>query len=582
MARMYPDRIPAFVRTNPGRAAECSVYEALLDTLSDDYSVFGWVAWVGRRTGDGARDGEADFVIAHPEHGLLVLEVKGGAVAFDASAGAWSSTDLNGRVHPLQESPFAQAARHRHELGRKLQDTPKWGGRSPTFGWAVALPDSSTPAGDLGLDGPRELLICHEHMGRIDERVASIGRYWQRREEHREPLGEDGVHAVRQVLAQSFQLRMPLGRVLQEDARSIVELSEAQFGVLDGLVHNRRVLVTGGAGTGKTLLALEKAKRLARDDGFRTLLTCFNLPLAEYLRASAGDIPLLTVRNFHELCSDFAQRAGHDVTVPTDGAAANIFYRETLPTLLADALTAIPDRFDAIVLDEGQDFSATDRAALEMTLDDRADSILYAFQDDTQAIYPDGSPWPATGMATFVLTENRRNTRAIHEVLGCLAGDTGTRAGGPPGTPQEFIVAREGREQARALSRVLHRLIKEQGVAPASIAVLVSSRRGEPPVVVDGRIGAFEATTEHDAADERILFESVTRFKGLERDVVILTRLDPVEYISYRPMLYVGASRARTMLIVIGDEETLRHFGGVPPAASADEGTGETRQVRPD
>lgn len=560
MARMYPDRIPMNVRTDPGRGAEGGVYEALLETLPDDYSVFGWVAWVGRKPGDGARDGEADFVIAHPEHGLLVLEVKGGAVAFNAATGAWTSTDMNGRVHVLRESPFAQATRHRHELSRKLQDTPKWCGRAPTFGWAVALPDCTAPSGDLGIDAPRDLLICHEDMGRIDERVAAIGRYWQRREENRETLGEDGVSAVTQVLAKSFQLRMPLGRHLEEDARSIVELSEAQYGVLDGLAHNRRVLVTGGAGTGKTLLALEKAKRLARDDGFRTLLTCFNLPLAQYLRASAGDIPLLTVRNFHELCSEFAQRAGRDVSVPADAEAANAFYRETLPTMLADALAAIPDRFDAIVLDEGQDFSATDRSALEMVLDDRAESILYAFQDDTQAIYHDGTPWPAAGMATYVLTENRRNTRAIHEVLGCLAGDTGTRALGPPGTPPEFILARDGREQTRELSRVLHRLIREQGVAPAAIAVLVSSRRGEPPVVVDGRIGAFEATTEHDAADERILFESVTRFKGLEREVVILTRLDPVDYISFRPMLYVGASRARTMLVVIGDEETLRHF----------------------
>ena len=61
-----------------------------------------------------------------------------------------------------------------------------------------------------------------------------------------------------------------------------------------------------------------------------------------------------------------------------------------------------------------------------------------------------------------------------------------------------------------------------------------------------------------------MLFESVTRFKGLERDVVILTRLDEVEYVEYAPMLYVGASRARSMLIVIGDAETLARFGAAP------------------
>ena len=105
MPRMYPDRIPEIYRTDP------------------------------------ARDGEADFVIAHPEHGIMVLEVKGGALGFDAVTGAWSSTSMSGRTHPLRESPFEQARRHRYELEKKLAETPGWRSSDATYGYAVAASD---------------------------------------------------------------------------------------------------------------------------------------------------------------------------------------------------------------------------------------------------------------------------------------------------------------------------------------------------------------------------------------------------------------------------------------------------------
>lgn len=566
MARMFPDRIPAQYRDEPARDAECAVYEALIAALSDEYAVFGWAAWVSKKPSSGAHNNEADFVIAHPEHGVLVLEVKGGVIGHDAVTGTWTSTSMNDVVHVLKESPFEQATRHRYDLERKLKESPGWPAAPRPFGWAVAFPDCKAPAGDLGLNSPRELVLEYNDLDRLAERIAAIGKYWRGSENENRgaPLGDSGMDVVIRVLAKSFKLRMPLGRAIKEDDRRFIELTETQFSVLDGLSGNRRVLVTGGAGTGKTLLALEQAKRLARDNGFRTLLTCFNLPLAEYLKASSDDVPNLTVLNFHELCADFARRAGREVNVPAGDAAANEYFRHELPALLVDALTVLPDRFEAIVLDEGQDFTADNRAALELALEDREESVLYVFQDQTQAIYRDATLWPEAGMMTYVLTENRRNTRAIHEVLGQLAGDTRTRALGPAGTAPEFILARDGREQAKELSRVLHRLIREESVAPGTIAVLVSSRRGEPALVEDGRIGAFEVTTEHDADDGRVLFESVTRFKGLERDVVILTRLDEVEYVEYAPMLYVGASRARSLLIVIGDQETLARFGATP------------------
>ena len=132
--------------------------------------------------------------------------------------------------------------------------------------------------------------------------------------------------------------------------------------------------------------------------------------------------------------------------------------------------------------------------------------------------------------------------------------------------PSLLVDAASNREQARELSRVLHRLIRDENVPPGSIAVLVSSRRAVPELVQDGRIGAFEVTFAPDDPRDRVLVESVTRFKGLERDMVILVRLDPVEYCECAPMLHVGASRARQHLVVIGGPDVLARFAGAAAA----------------
>ena len=558
---MYPDHIPQMVRDSMPRDAECTVYENLRDQLPDDWSVFAWVSWISRQRGEGARDGEADFVLAHPEHGLLVLEVKGGTLRVDGQSGGWFSTSMNEEEHALKESPLVQARRNRYSIEQKLREGPGWPGQGVSFGYAVAFPDCALPDGAIGPNAPREILLPYDDLRSLAERIPSIAGYW-RRADGNVPLGETGMRHVTSVLANSFNMRMPLGRSLREADRRIIELSEAQFDVLNGLSRNRRVLVTGGAGTGKTLLALEKAKRLARDQGFRTFLTCFNRPLAEYLRASSEGIEGLTVNNFHELCAELGRAAGHAMPNLSGPELPNAFVREELPSWFLDALASRSERFDAIVVDEGQDFSATDRTALELALADPDESVLYVFQDQTQAIYRDGSPWPEVGMATYELTENRRSTQAIHAVLGRLAKDTRTRAVGPAGSKPEFIVANDEREQARELSRVLHRLIREESVPPETIAVLVSSRQSGPEFAEGDRIGAFEVTRRHDDGSGLVLVESVTRFKGLERDVVILVRLDPIDYCEYEPMLYVAASRARLHLVVIGDEALVARFRG--------------------
>jgi len=121
MATMFPTPLPAAVAADAGREAERRVYGALARLLDPEHAVFYSVAWLTRATGPAARDGEADFVIAHSDLSVLVLEVKGGQIGHDQMTGEWHSTDRHDHRHPIRD-PFAQATSSHHALEAKLRE----------------------------------------------------------------------------------------------------------------------------------------------------------------------------------------------------------------------------------------------------------------------------------------------------------------------------------------------------------------------------------------------------------------------------------------------------------------------------
>lgn len=558
---MFPERFPERMRTDPKRSSERRVYESLAEGLDNDYSVFASVAWISRRCADRALDGEADFVVAHPDLGILVLEVKGGAISRNGATGEWSSRDRDGVSHSIPD-PFLQASNNKHKLKRKLRELPGWADRLPSLGHGVVFPSAARLPGDLGPDAPADIVLCFPDMNRLGQRVPEIFAFWRGKDSGWVVPERSGVERLRKWLAKSFDLRTPLGVSVEEDSRSILELDESQYELLDLMDRRRRVLVNGGPGTGKTLLALEKAKRLAKA-GSETLLTCYNRLLADYLAASAGRTCGLTVESLYGLFLRLAKESGAQVVLPEPEDLRNDFYRKRLPELLFEALVNRPTCFDAIVVDEGQDSCLADRTVLELMLADGGNGALYVFQDHSQLVYRDSTPWPEADFETFTLTVNRRNTQAIHEVVRRLGSMNVTRAAGPAGVSPEFIEAVGPRQEIDALSRALHRLIREENIAPSRIAVLATTRSVIPEIAPYRRIGAFQITDLLDPAPQQVLFESVSRFKGLERDVVVLVGLREVDYCHFESLLRAGASRARAHLVVIGAPEVVSRFRGV-------------------
>jgi len=534
MARMIPETI-WFERS----LAERKVFEALRDALPGAYTVLHHVPWVQRQLQGGARDGEADFVVIHPDRGLLVLEVKGGGIRHEAASGRWFSVDRDGREHPLPASPFEQAMENKHNLRRWLEDRPGWRSRWGPFGHAVCFPDAVT-GGEPLPHTPQEVLIDARDIAdreRMQLRVEKAFDLWAdgRR------LGPERVQRAITALAHDVQIRQPLGLLVEETDREILKLSERQYGVLLTLGRLRRVAVSGPAGAGKTLIAAEKARRLA-SEGKRTLLTCFNRPLADFLRGSLARVADLDVWSYHQLCWRLGMEA--HLQVPTQPHGDREW--QAVEALLPSAVDRLGARYDALVVDEAQDFKPEWWLPLLMLLHELDQGIFYVFYDANQDIYGRPEGLPQVDHETH-LFENFRNARPVFDHVMRFYRGPEVRCAGPDGPP---ILRREVRpgELRRELGRILHQVVNEGGLSPSDVVVLTP--RALEASAVRGRVGAFHLTPTPQAHGD-VKLSTIHRFKGLDAMAVIVCEVDGEVGRDSRALLYVACSRARSFLAVL-------------------------------
>jgi hypothetical protein len=525
-------------------SAERRLYEGFLEQLDDVYVVYHSVDWVIARDGR-SEQGEADFVIAHPELGILVLEAKGGSIAYDPATRRWVQRGRGG-AHELDEDPFHQAEDEMRSLTRILEAQPGWERWKPSYGFGVAFPDGRYErAAHPG--APVELAIDHDDLARLSERVPEVMRTWRR---PGRAFGAEGMDALALALGFRVEVRLPLRLRFDEEDKKIVELTQDQAWVLAFVMNRTRAAVTGAAGSGKTLLALQLAKRLAAK-GHRTLLTCFNRRLAEHLREQAGGVRDLDVHHFHELCVRVAGEAG--LTVPSaDIEPGARHFEHDLPELLLEATTKLGPRYDAVVVDEGQDFREWWWPALLALHRDPDEGMLYVFLDDNQNLY--GGTLPiAEDLRVGPMPHNLRNTREIGEFVSVFyAGEQKPIAKGPAGRPVEILGYRDDEGLARLLGTVLRNLLEEEHLSMEDIVVLTPSGTGKSRLRARGDVEGYRLSETVEPGT--ILATSVHAFKGLERPVVILAELGDKHLEDLRQYLYVGGSRARNHLIVLASE----------------------------
>lgn len=549
--KIFPEQLPQRIREDPRLSAEVRLYELLRAQMPFGWTVFYDVAWLGLVHPDGApRDGQIDFIVAHPGKGVLLIEVKGGWIRFDGSRRQWISTDRHGMDHDID--PFAQVRSNKYGLLNKLKTLPSLRDKWIQLAHAVCFPTSVRPQQAVTADALPEIIIGSNDLERLSNRVENILAFSHGAANTSFEHGELIVRELTKLLATSVQLSNPLALQALEEHREIIRLTESQMRVLSVLKRVRRAAVGGAAGSGKTFLAVEKAKRLA-SEGFATLLTCYTNPLAELLKTLVEGLEQLDVFTVHEL----ARRAQGRNQLGSGSPAAL-----DAPTVLFDAASRSDSpRYDAIVVDEGQDLTADWWLALESCLREGKDSVFYVFHDTHQTLTRGGGILPE-GMTECALEDNVRNTQAVCDALRChYRGEVPIIPRGPAGRRIEQFPYNDVRELPQLLRKVLSRLLTTERFQNTDLVVLTLKCLDRSALVRIQPPGPFQLVSRQPNPGTReVQLATVEEFKGLERAVVIVVELDeelPREEALRAALCYVAFSRPRNHLVLMGQPQAL-------------------------
>lgn len=533
--------------------AELTLFEQL-DKLEPPFTVFHSVTWFATKGRYGSV-GEIDFLIAHPDHGVLVVEVKGGELSIEreGNRNQWYSRGHFGTIHEISD-PCEQAERNRRHLQDYLATHQLTRSHRYALFPAVAAPDSVI-GNDIRPDCPTDIFLDMRHMDALKERLLSIFAYWSQRADraNQQMDGQPAIDALVEALVPSRKLRPRIGDVFERERRRIEELTEQQFRVLRMLRQHRRATIIGGAGTGKTMLAMEKAQQLAEAD-MKVLFLAFNRGIVEWVDKQIGG-GQIAVSTYHSLVGTLQYQTGFR---RNQGMDWDEFTREA-PGMLLEAAEYLretdPDAlWDAVIIDEAQDFDENMWIPITDLLRDPEEGILYIFFDDSQRIYTQISNVPIESDPLY-LTDNCRNTQRIHTTMMPYAVP-GSEAycDGPPGRDVRVLPVQDEDAMRRELQRVLHHLVNEENVQPDEIIILTPKTQQKSVWGQDEILGNFVLTWDMETEmNMAICISTIYSFKGLESEVVILTELDRVPDDIGRQLIYVGLSRARHHAVVLGD-----------------------------
>jgi hypothetical protein len=526
MGTLWPDDFSLESLKTP---TERHVVTALCEQLND-----GWVVIPNVELSGTDRDYEIDIVIAHQTDGIAVIEVKGHQPVI--KNGQWYA---HGSVmHP---QPLSQAKTNSYELrdrARRLHPSLS----QLRVEYAVAFPNVDVIDGHLPDDAhPSQVLTCTS----LEHLRDSINELMFRRL-NRTPLGEIGRELLINLLLPNSEVHWETETRTRLARLRLEALSDQQVGALASLDLNQRVCVTGAAGSGKTRLAVKWAGRGLLRDG-RTLLTCFNVPLAARLRERITPNEHLVVGPFYEVARNLHGIPPLDVPADAD----RDWWEHVLIDHLRQYWHHVTERFATIVIDEAQDFSPGWIELLSELL--TPDGRLLMVADPSQGIYARDFHIPTTGFTLCELTDNCRNTVRIASMLEQQFNGGKVPAVGPETEDITWLDVVDVDAAVEAVGEAIDRILDERDHSADTVFVgtFTSSVR-------DRLRHKYGMVAWEDLDPMDILCENVHRVKGLEYDHVILVAHD--DHVSDE-LLYVGASRAVMSLTVIGPSTIGQRMG---------------------
>ncbi|WP_246202624.1 nuclease-related domain-containing DEAD/DEAH box helicase [Virgibacillus doumboii] len=552
--------IPPYFHTEIKSNAERKIFKIIENELGNNWTC---LHSLGLAQHDKKVEGEIDFLLIG-ESGIFCLEVKGGRVKRED--GVWKFINRYGVENTKYEGPFSQASTAMFSLMNTLQSKDK-DFRSVLFGYGIVFPDI-----EFKIESPEwssriiydKSYSNTEFSGYLNDLVA----YWKEKTSYKRALTPKQIAKIIEYLRGDFELVQPLTSKINEIEQEQIRLTENQYKALDRLRNNDRILFQGTAGTGKTLLAVEKAKREAVKNS-KVLYLCFNKLLGEKIKQKIIDENLNVEGNsIHQYFYSTIMKSSFKSEFLSEISKFNqnetMIYKKIYPEFFIYALVENEQKYDYLIIDEGQDIlnfewmNALDqiiKGGLEegkwaIFYDSNNQGEMYKNYDETVVDYLKGY-----GAVEYMLDLNCRNTKPICIQTSLISGFHVENSLINEGEKVTYDFYSNESEQIKKVSSTINILISD-GVNPKDITILLPDNRNISYVDKLNITCSLEKLTTKNINYSRkntIYYTTAQSFKGLESQIIIYFGIDSIDGKWTNTVNYVAMTRAKKLLFIFLD-----------------------------
>lgn len=554
MVELIPDMISPDIKS----PAEKDLFESFKNEITDDKIVILHSLGIAEHCSN--IFGEIDFVIICHE-GILCLEVKGGKVS--RNSGVWEFTNRYGNITQKNEGPFQQVQGNMHSLRQYLLN--KLGDRDPLvrcqYACAVAIPEDNFTAS--GTDIIPEILFDNQFSWNLRSMIKRSFSYWRqlclaRHGFQGTELSDWEIDRLAGLLRGDFHFVPSMKVSVDRSVRELCALTDQQYEIMESLSGNPRLLISGVAGSGKTLLAAEQARR-AYWEGKQVLYLCFNHNILCYLKYHFQKEQIeVETTTLHALMMK-------ECNLNCSAELSTSFFQNDLPCLFLN-LPAVR-QYDLIIIDEAQDLltSIYIKCINRLLKGGIISGNWSVFYDPNQNIFNDYKELQdvisilSSHSTSFLLTRNCRNTRQIADantLMTSISNQGKAITSGPDVNYQPYL---NKADELIKINTIIRKLRKD-GFSGSDFIILSkytlsNSSNGLGLCGLEPELGALKTDNcIWQAKKNDVRFATVSSFKGLEAKVVILIDVDGFSNEKERLLNYVAISRASALLYILYDQ----------------------------
>ena len=510
-------------------------------------------------------EGEIDFLIICPK-GILCIEVKGGRV--ERKEGIWIFTDRYGNKNEKVEGPYDQVSKNMYSLMKYLRNrlsNTNINVSNIQFAYAVAFPDIVFDRQEIDIEGKITIDIEKLQDSDIKTIIDNVFKYhsdkfFEKYNAKRSFLNNSEVSRITTILRGDFGYSQSLASELKSTEKILIKLTKEQKQILDSMSENKRIIIKGTGGTGKTVLLYEKALELSAL-GKKVIFVCYNKVLSKYLneRLKQEDNEIknnIKITSLHAYILEQIRKLDNSYIVENTSK----FFETQLPQ---DFIRIDNEEYEVMLLDEAQDlikiqyiecldkliYGGLKNGNWYMALDENQNLYNNELKELLELLEEDIRP------VITVLTKNCRNTMQISNMNVKITGIIQSINYEAIGEDVEIIKYGDETSQKNEIKRIVKRL-KMNGIKNNEITIL--SRYNYEDSVFKGNnflkdIARVKNITDYseNKQDDYIRFSTIHSFKGLESKIIILCDVDKIDDIDSKTLNYVAISRAKLLLYIL-------------------------------